>query len=138
MKNWKVELPFGGESLAEVKILRGIFKGDALSPLLFVRAMMPLNHLGNAQWDKNLLNPRKKINRLMYMDDMKLFATNKKELETLIQGVRVYNQDIGIELGREKCDIKIMRSRKRDMTETIELPNQEKIRMFGEKETNKY
>ena len=30
------------ESLAEVKIQRGIFLGDALSPLQFVIAMMPL------------------------------------------------------------------------------------------------
>ena len=32
----------------------------------------------------------------------------------------------------------IMRSRKRQITEGIELPNQERIRMLREKETNKY
>ena len=33
MKTWRVELTTGGRSLAEEKILRGIFQGDALSTL---------------------------------------------------------------------------------------------------------
>ena len=45
MKNWRVELIAGGKSMAETKIQRGIFQGDALSPLLFIIAMMPLNHI---------------------------------------------------------------------------------------------
>ena len=44
-KNWRVELIAGGKSLAETKIQRGIFQGNALSPLLFIIAMMPLNHI---------------------------------------------------------------------------------------------
>ena len=45
MKNWRVELTAGGKTLAETKIQRGIFQGDTLSPLLFLIAMMPLNHI---------------------------------------------------------------------------------------------
>ena len=45
MKTWRVELTARGRSLAETKIQRGIFQGDALSPLLFVIAMMPLKHI---------------------------------------------------------------------------------------------
>ena len=45
MKTWRVELTAGGRSLAVIKIQRGIFQGDALSPLLFIIAMMPLNHI---------------------------------------------------------------------------------------------
>ena len=44
MKTWRVELTAGGESLAEARIQRGIFQGDALSPLLFVIAIMLLNY----------------------------------------------------------------------------------------------
>ena len=43
-KNWRVELTAGGKGLTETKIQRGIFQGGALSPLLFIIAMMPLNH----------------------------------------------------------------------------------------------
>ena len=45
MKTWRVELTAGGRSLAEAKIQTGIFQGDAQSPLLFVIAMVPLNHI---------------------------------------------------------------------------------------------
>ena len=55
----------------------------------------------------------------MYMDNIKLFAKNVKELETLIQAVEIYNQDIGMEFGIEKFAILIMRSQKRHMTEGI-------------------
>ena len=33
------------------------------------------------------------------MDDIKLFAENEKDLETLIRGVRIYSQDKGMEFG---------------------------------------
>ena len=45
MKTWRVELTAGGRSLAEIKIQIYIFQGDALSPLLLIIAMMPLNHI---------------------------------------------------------------------------------------------
>ena len=46
----------------------------------------------------------------MYMDDIKLFAKNEKELETLIHAVRIYCQDIGMGFGIEKCVMLVMKS----------------------------
>ena len=47
------------------------------------------------------------------MDDIKLFTQNEtKELETLIQAMRIYSEDIRMESGIEKCPILIMKSRK--------------------------
>ena len=37
----------------------------------------------------------------MYIDDIKLFAKNEKELETLIHTIRIFRRDIGIEFGLE-------------------------------------
>ena len=75
MKTWRVELTAGGRSLAEEKIQRGIFLGDALLPLLFIIAMMPLNHtLRKCAAGYKLSRSQEKINHLMYMDDIKLFA----------------------------------------------------------------
>ena len=97
MKTWRVELTAGGRSLANAKTQRGIFQGDAQSPLLFIIAMMPLNHIlrkGTAGY--KLSRSQEKINHLMYMDVIKLFAKNEKELETLIHAVRIYSQNIEI------------------------------------------
>ena len=74
----------------------------------------------------------------MYTDDIKLFAKNEKELETLIHAVRIYSQDTGMEFGIEKCTMLVMKSVKRHLTDGMELPNQDKIRTLREKETYKY
>ena len=74
----------------------------------------------------------------MYMDVIKLFAKNEKELETLIHTVRIYSQDIKMEFGIEKCAMLVMKSGKRYLTDGIESPNQDEIRTLGEKETYKY
>ena len=87
--------------------------------------------------NRHMSKSQEKINYLMYMDDIKLFAKNEKELETLIHTVIIYSQDIGMEFGIEKCDL-IMKSGQWHLTDGMELPNQCKIRTLGEKETYKY
>ena len=62
---------------------------------------------------------------------------NEKELETLIQADRIYSQDIGMEFGIEKYVMFVMKSGKWHLTDGIELPNQDKIRMLAENETYK-
>ena len=71
----------------------------------------------------------------MYTDDIKQFAKNEKESKILIQVVRIYSHNIGMEFGREKCAKVLMKSGKWHMTEGIKLSNQEKIRTHREKET---
>ena len=84
LENWRVELTAGGKGLAEVKIQSIIFLVDALSPLLFVIEMIPLNHLLRKCTGGYILHKsQEKINHLIHMDDIKLFAKNEKELETL-------------------------------------------------------
>ena len=74
----------------------------------------------------------------MYMDDIKLFAKNEKELETLIQTVKIYSLDIEMEFDIEKCTMLAMKSDKRHMTEGVEQPKQEKFRKCEIKENYKY
>ena len=47
----------------------------------------------------------------MYVENIKLFAKNEKELETITLEVRIKSQHIGMEFGVEKCIMLIMNSR---------------------------
>ena len=38
----------------------------------------------------------------MYKDGIKVFAKNEKELKTVIQTIKIYSQDIGMEFSIEK------------------------------------
>ena len=139
MKTWGVELTAGGRILAEAKIQRGIFQGDALSPILFIIATMRLEHiLRKCTAGYKLSRSHEKINPLMYMDDIKLFAKKEKELQTLLHAVRIYSQNIGMEFSIEKSAMLVMKSGKRHLTDEIEQPNQDQIRTLAENQTYKY
>ena len=96
------------------------------------------SHIRKCTDGYKLTKSKEKASRLKYMDDIKLLAEDDKKLETLKQAVRIYSNDIGMEFNIQKCSILIMKSRKRQMKEGKELPNQDKIRTLGEKETYKY
>ena len=105
-----MELTVGERSLAKAKNQRGIFKGNALLPLLITITMMPLNQiLRNCTAG---YKSQKKINYLLYKDDIKLFAKNEKELDSLIHTIRIYSQGIGMEFGIEQCAMLVMKSGK--------------------------
>ena len=100
---------------------------------------MPLNHiLRKCPAEYKLNRSQENINHLMYMNDIKLFAKNEKQQETLIHAVKIYSQNIGREFGIEKFAKQVMKVGKRNLTDGIELPNEEKIRTLGEKDTYKY
>ncbi len=76
----------------------------------------------------------------MYVTKKKMLTKKKKKkkkTETQIKAGRIYRQNIWMEFAIEKCSMLIMRSGKYTQ-QGIELPNQEKIRTLGEKETYKY
>ena len=139
MNTWRVVMTAEGRSIAETKVQRGIFQGDALSPLLLIMAMMPLNHiLKKCTTGYKLSRSQEKINPLMYMYNVKLFSKNEKEMETLIHAVRIDSQDIDMEFGIEKCAMLVMKIGKQHMTDGMELPNHDRIRTLKENETYKY
>ena len=72
------------------------------------------------------------------MGDIKPFTKNEKELETLIQTVRLYSQDTGMEISIQKYTMLVMKSGSRHITKRAELPNRVVIRTLVEKETYKY
>ena len=106
MEKWKVMLRSGNSELGEVEIKRGIFQGDSLSPLVFVLALIPLSLiLRKAKAAYEFSESKEKINNLLFMGDLKLNSRNEKGLDSLVQTIRVFSEDIGMEFGVAKCAI---------------------------------
>ena len=101
--------------------------------------MIPLSALLNGIGDGYKLGKdRGKINHLLFMDDLKLYAKNEKELDTLVQTVRIFSEDIGMEFGIQKCAmVKVIRGH---IVESpgIALPNGAEIRSLEKSEGYKY
>ena len=64
--------------------------------------LLPLTHiLRDAAPGCDFKSNGQKVNHLLFMDDLKFCASNEKSLESLIQTVRVFSNDIGMEFGVE-------------------------------------
>ena len=88
----------GNEELARVNIQRGIFQGDTISPLLFIIDLIPLSHSlqkVNARYQL-VKGQHKKINHLLFMDDLKLYENSEKEAERLTNAVKIFSNDIRV------------------------------------------
>ena len=100
MVNWKTALTSGGTVLRQVDIKRGIIQGDSLSPLLFIVIMLPLTLvLRKMRGGYRLAKDVTPINHLLFMDDLKLYGANKDQLDSFIQVVRIFSQDIKMSFG---------------------------------------
>ena len=73
-----------------------------------------------------------RINLLMFMDDIKLFGGGTKEIDTLVQTVRIVLGDIWMEFGIEKCALVNIQRGKVTRTEGIQLPYGNNIKNIEE------
>ena len=63
-----------------IRIKRGIFQGDSLSPLLFTMSLNPLSWELQKTGYGYQLDEQTKINHLLYVDDLKLYGTIYNQL----------------------------------------------------------
>lgn len=128
MPNWKTNLTANSQQLGVVSIKRGIFQGDTFSPLLFVIALIPLTIILNKTGIGYKLEKKgPEINHLLFMDDLKLFAKNEEQVDSLVQTVHLCCKDIGMEFGISKCAVVTMQRGKHRESRGIILPTGETI-----------
>ena len=72
------------------------------------------------------------------MDDSKLYSRSEKGLDSLVQTVRVFIEDIGMEFGMERCAMLVMEKGKIVKSVRIELPDGKVIKSLQECESYKY
>ena len=133
MQQCRLSLTANGEDLGEVNVKKGIFQGESLSPLLFVLSMVPLSLIlkkVNAcyKWVKK----EYKLNHLLFMDDLKLYAKSEEQINTLVRNVYVFSTNIGMEFGIKKCGILTMKRGKIVKSEEIKLPDGEVMKQVGQ------
>ena len=110
MKHWNTELNRGQSSLGNVQIKGGIVEGDSLSPLHFVMTMIPLTLMvRKTNIFHEVRKKREKINHLLFMDDLKLFAKNVDQIDSLVNIVRISSEHIKMEFDLSKCAVLIMK-----------------------------
>jgi hypothetical protein len=110
MRKWNTELTSSGKVLGKVHIKRGIFQGDALSPLLFIMAMIPISTiLRRMKKGYEMDKGKDMITHLLYMDDLKLYAKHEEAMTSIINTVRIVSEDIGMTFGLDKCAKVVMK-----------------------------
>ena len=95
MKKWTTNLECGGQHLAKINIKRGIFQGDSLSPLLFTICLIPLSVMLREAKHGYQLNRSTSgnVNHLLYMDDLKLYGSNKRHFGSDRQNIQTRYKD---------------------------------------------
>ena len=133
MKQWHTKLTTGNQKLENVKIKRGIFQGDSLSPLLFVLVMIPLTLvLRQTKTSYKVKKGGKKINHLLFMDNLKLFTKKEDQIDNFVNTVRIFSEDIKMDFGLAKCGVLIMKRGKVVKSEEISMPDKNMMRNIEE------
>ena len=82
-----------------MKIKCEVFQDYSLFPLLFVLVMIPLILvLRQTKASYKVKKGGKKINHLLFMDDLKLLLKNEDQMDILVKTVRIFSEDIKMEL----------------------------------------
>ena len=66
------------------------------------------------------------------MDDLKLFGKSEDQIDSLVQTVFIFSEDIGMEFGLKKCGVVILKKGKLVKFDGIHLPNQEIMKEVDE------
>ena len=72
------------------------------------------------------------------MADLNLHSQSKKGLDSLVQTVRVFSEDIGMEFDVEKCAKLVMEKGKIVKSVGIEFPDGKVIKSLQERDSYKY
>ena len=78
------------------------------------------------------------MSNLLFMDDLKLFGKNEKQLNNLVNTVRVFSKDIKMEFGVQICAVLIMKRGKFISSEGICLPDGQRIKSVEKEDGYKY
>ena len=68
-----------------------------------------------------------KLNHLLFMDDLKIFAKSEREINGLISTVQILSNDTGMEFRIKKCGVLVLKRGTVVSSEGVEMPDGERI-----------
>ena len=123
MTNWNANLISCREYLPNVNITRGMFQEDSFSPLLFMICMTVLTHILRKLKSGYSLKNGERLNHLLLMNDLKIFAKSELEVNGLVSTVQKLSNDTGMEVGIKKYGVIELKSGKVVSSERVEIPD---------------
>lgn len=108
MLKWRSEFEVGRGDVVRIDLAykRGLFQGDSLSPLLFCLCIAPISHgLRESRVGFRSAINSGMVSHLFYVDDLKVYATTRVQLEGSLELVDRVSKAVGMELGLRKCGI---------------------------------
>ena len=114
----------------EVDIRTETSLGDSFSTLLFAFVLIPLLITLNETDLGYVTSRNQKLYHLLFMDNLKFYGKSERELDLLIQIVRIFSHGVGIKFKLGKCTVLVLKTGKMVQTEGIELPDGERMRGY--------
>ena len=72
------------------------------------------------------------INHLLFMDDLKLYGSDERQIDSLINTVRVLSDDIRMVFGLKKCGLVVMKRSKEVKYDGVDLPDGRRMKSVEE------
>ena len=97
--------------------------------------MVPLSLiLRKVEFHYEFGNKKNKDKHLLFMDDLKLFAKSNDQIDSLVNTVYNFTQDIGMEFGIKKCGVLVLKRGKVEKAKSrgLNLPNGKLMKTIDE------
>ena len=88
--------------------------------------------LGQTKASYEVKKGGKKFNHLLFIDDLKLFAKNEDQIDSLVNTVRTFSEDIKNEFGLLKRGVLIMKIRKVVKSDGISMSDEKMMKNIEE------
>lgn len=123
MEKWKTFLTANSKALGEVSFKRGIFQGATISPILFIIVLIPLSMtFQEIEYGYNL-EKQHKINHLLFIDDLRLYRKNERELNSFIITVNTFSEYTDVTFCMDKCKVLVIQQGRKKHSDGLKMPD---------------
>ena len=105
MKKWNIRLycPISKRLTEAIRIRRGIYQGDKISPFLFNLTISIIKKIGLKGLKMKNGSMKNEISYISYADDIKLVSRNKEEMNENMKILEKTAEMIGLKMNYKKC-----------------------------------